>query len=213
MKPLVVIGAGGHSKVVIDIINVCGEYEIIAILDDRYSELITEGSTIFAPISYSRQIILERNPYFIIAIGNNIVRQKMTEELLRVSAKFVTLIHPSAVISPSASLGEGTVVLPNAVVNSDAVIGRHVIINTSSVIEHDNIIEDYVHISPGTILTGNVQVGNGTHIGAGSTIIPGKKLGNWSIIGAGSTIITDIPDYVTAVGTPAKIIKNLRPVK
>jgi acetyltransferase EpsM len=209
MKPLVVIGAGGHSKVIRDIITSCGEYEVIAVLDDRYCESKTEGFIIFAPISHARQLILEKNPYFIIAIGNNIVRQRIAEKLLSLSASFATIIHTSAVISPSAQLGEGTVVLPNAVINAASVIGRHVIINTSSVIEHDNVIEDYAHISPGTILTGNVQVGIGTHIGAGSTVIPGKRLGDWSIIGAGSTIISNIPDYVTVVGTPAKIIKKI----
>lgn len=209
MNPLVVIGAGGHSKVVMDIVSASGEYGVMAILDDRFNEAFIEDGMTYAPISYSNQLILDRNPFFIIGIGDNVVRQRIAEELISLSANFATLIHPSAIISSSVHIGKGTVVMPNSVVNANTIIGSQVIINSSSVIEHDNVIEDFAHISPGAILTGNVQVGTGTQIGASATVIPGKKLGNWSIIGAGSTIITDIPDHVTAVGTPAKIIKQL----
>lgn len=208
MKPIAVIGEGGHSKVIRDIIEATGKYGVICILDDKYRGLTSRNGISFAPVSYSLQLIKESNPAFVVAIGNNRVRKRIAEELAGAGAGFATLVHPSAVISPSARLGEGTVVMPKSVINANTVIGNHVIINTSSIIEHDNLIGDYVHVSPGAVLTGNVQVGTGAQVGAGSTIIPGKKIGKGSIIGAGSTIIRDIPDYVTAAGTPAKIIKQ-----
>lgn len=208
MKPIAIIGEGGHSKVIRDLIELAGEYEIISILDDKYDEPVILKGIIFASISHARQLIAEKNPYFFVAIGDNAARKKIDEELLNAGAHFAALIHPSAVISQSARVGAGTAVLANSVVNADAVIGRHAILNSSSVIEHDNRIGDYAHISPGAVLAGNVQVGNGTHIGAGAAVIPGKRIGEWSIVGAGSVINRDLPDYVTAVGAPARVIKS-----
>ena len=208
MKPIAIIGEGGHSKVIRDLIESAGEYEIRYILDDKYDEPVMLNGITFASISYAHQLIAEKNPYFFIAIGDNAARKKIDEELLAAHAHFAALIHPSALISPSAILGDGTAVMANSIVNADAAIGRHSIINSSSVIEHDNRIGDFVHISPGGILAGNVQVGNGTHIGARAAVIPGVRIGEWSIVGAGSVINRDLPDSVTAVGVPARIIKS-----
>lgn len=208
MKPIAIIGEGGHFKVIRDLIEAAGEYEIISILDDKYNEPANLNGITFASISYAHQLIAEENPYFFIAIGDNAARKKIDEELLAANAHFATLIHPSAVISPSARLGDGTAVMANSIVNADAAVGRHTILNSSSVIEHDNRIGNYAHISPGAILAGNVQVGNGTHIGAGAAVIPGKRIGKWSIVGAGSVINRDLPDYITAVGAPARVINS-----
>ncbi|MGA5690593.1 acetyltransferase [Cytobacillus pseudoceanisediminis] len=208
MKPIAIIGEGGHFKVIRDLIEAAGEYEIISILDDKYNEPANLNGITFASISYAHQLIDEKNPYFFIAIGDNAARKKIDEELLAAHAHFATLIHPSSAISPSARLGDGTAVMANTIVNADASIGRHTILNSSSIIEHDNRIGNYAHISPGAILAGNVQVGNGTHIGAGAAVIPGKRIGKWSIVGAGSVINRDLPDYITAVGAPARIIKS-----
>ncbi|USK49612.1 acetyltransferase [Bacillus sp. CMF12] len=208
MKPIVIVGCGGHSKVILEIITASKKFKIAAILDDKYEKVTKENNIIKAPISHSEELIRTSIPFFVIAIGNNVVRQQIAERLLKAGAQFPILSHPTAYISPSAQVGEGTVVMANSVINAESMIGRHVIINTASVVEHDNIIEDYVHVSPSVTLTGNIYVGEGTHIGAGATAIPGIQIGKWSIIGAGSTIIINIPSYVTAVGTPAKVIKN-----
>lgn len=209
MRSIVVIGAGGHSKVIRDIINATHLYKIIAILDDKYKDVTIKGSIRFAPITYSLDLIKEIKPAFVIAIGNNVIRKKIATKLIEQGAELPVLVHPTAVVSSSTKLGAGTVVMPKSVINADCVIGEQVIINSAAVIEHDNTIESYCHISPGSILTGNVKVGEGTHIGAGTTVVPGKRIGKWSIIGAASTIIHDIPDKVTVVGTPGKIIKHI----
>lgn len=104
-------------------------------------------------------------------------------------------------------MGEGTVVFHHAVIQASAIIGRHCIVNTSSSTDHDCTLEDFVHISPHATLSGNVMVGEGTHIGAGATVIPGITVGKWCVIGAGAVVTEDIPDYATAVGVPARIIK------
>ncbi|AMV12440.1 acetyltransferase [Geobacillus thermoleovorans] len=207
MNRIIVIGEGGHSKVVQDIIAADGRYQIAAILDDKYQEMHEWNGIVYGPISAVSPMI-DRNPStkLIIAIGNNQVRAEIAKCIQVSDEMFATLIHPSAAISPSARIGEGTVVMPNCVVNAHAVIGKHVIINTGAIVEHDNRIGDYAHISPNATLTGNVVIGEGTHVGASATIIPGIKVGKWSIIGAGSTVIRDIPDFKKAVGCPTRFL-------
>ncbi|KQU17152.1 acetyltransferase [Bacillus sp. Leaf13] len=209
MKPIIVIGEGGHSRVIQDIISSSRIYKIIAILDDKYSETIMVNDILFGPVAFAKELIRRMEVEFIIAIGNNTTRKRIACSLTEVGGKFAVIIHPSAVVSPSVKIGEGTVVMPGSVINADANIGSHVIINSIAVVEHDNKIGDYAHISPGAILTGSVQVGEGSHVGASATVIPGKKIGKWSIIGANATVINNIPDFVTAIGLPAKIIKHL----
>lgn len=209
MKKIIVLGDGGHSKVVQDIIRALEHTTIFAILDDRkYKELTFVDEIIYGPFSILPELIAREDTRIIIAIGDNNTRKKLVDTFSIDEEKYITLIHPSATVSPSARIGNGTVVMPNCVVNAHALIGNHCIINSGAVVEHDNVIQDYVHISPNSTLTGNVQVLEGTHIGAGSNIIPSKTIGAWSKIGAGATVVNNIPDRCVAVGTPAKIIRE-----
>lgn len=192
-------GASGHAKVIIEILELNG-IEIKGLFDDNpkirnildYQVLGAFNSTIL------------NNDQVIISIGNNDLRKEISS---KISANFGNATHPSAVISRRTSIGNGTVVMGNAIINSDTKIGSHVIINTSASIDHDCIIEDFAHISPNATLCGGVTVGEGTHVGAAAVIIPGIKIGKWAIIGAGAVVIKDVPDYVTVVGNPAKVIK------
>lgn len=209
MNPIVVIGEGGHSKVIQDIIAAVNNYKIVAILDDKYEDVQKREGILYGPISEVSSITNEDNNIkFIVAIGNNHVRWEIVKRIGLQKERFATLIHPSAIISPSANIGEGTVVMPNSVINASTKIGEHVIINTGAIVEHDNHIDDYAHISPNATLTGNVSVGKGTHIGASATVIPGIKIGEWSIIGAGSTVIRNIPGFSKAVGSPTRLLNN-----
>lgn len=208
MRPIVVIGEGGHSKVVQDIIAAEGLYQVIAVLDDKYDDVFDHKQVVIGPISYAEKLIEETNAVFVIAIGNNRVREKIARMLFKAGAVFEKIIHPFSSVSPSARIGAGTVVMAGSVINADAVIGEHVIINSGAVVEHDNQIGDFAHISPGAVLTGNVSVGTGAHIGAGATVIPGKSVGDWSVVGAGTVVIKDILDDVTVIGVPAKVMKK-----
>jgi acetyltransferase EpsM len=209
MNPIVVIGEGGHSKVIQDIIAAVNNYKIVAILDDKYGDVQKREGILYGPIAAVFNIANEdENIRFIVAIGNNQVRSEIVKRIGLPKERFATLIHPSAIISPSVSIGEGTVVMPNCVINANTEIGKHVIINTGAIVEHDNYISDYAHISPNATLTGNISVGEGTHIGASATVIPGIKIGEWSIVGAGSTVIRDIPPFSKAVGSPTRLIKS-----
>lgn len=205
VEHIVLIGAGGHSKVIQDIINTSNSIKLSAILDDTYNETVIEDGITHGPIHFLND--LNKNDFkFCIAIGNNETRKKLYKSLNIPLDRYVTLIHPSAIISPNVKIGNGTVIMPRAVINADVEVGNHCIVNTGAVVEHDNIISSYAHISPNATLAGTVKVGEGTQIGAGATVIQGKSIGDWSTIGAGAVVIENVSNNVTAVGVPAKMI-------
>ncbi|MGH1288388.1 acetyltransferase [Bacillus toyonensis] len=208
MKKIALIGQGGHAQVIQDMIHTNGSFKIIAFFDDKYKSLCKANEIYYGPISSIQTLRREIEFQLIIAIGNNTVREKIAEQLHFNDDCYESIIHPTAWISKSATIGRGTVIMPNVTINADTIIGRHVIVNTSSVVEHDNCIGDFVHIGPNATLTGAVTIGNVTQIGAGVTIIPNLIIGARSMIGAGATVIHNIPSYCTAVGLPAKIIKK-----
>ncbi|PGC61613.1 MULTISPECIES: acetyltransferase [Bacillus] len=205
------IGAGGHSKVIQDLIFAHADYSLYAVLDDHFEEAVTQSGILYGPISMSEQL-RETMPHmkWLIAIGQNEIRQLMKERLSFEDTAYATLIHPEAVMSPSSVIGRGTVVMARAVVQADAAIGEHTIINTGSITEHDCILESFVHLSPGAVLTGGVSVREGAHIGAGAVVTPGITIGSWTVIGAGAAVTRDIHDQKVAVGIPAIEIKDRR---
>ncbi|QHE59832.1 acetyltransferase [Rossellomorea vietnamensis] len=203
---VVIIGNGGHSKVVQEMVIRQG-YGVHAIVDDKYeSEQIIDG-IMYAPLT-SIHKVLDQEMKVVVAIGSNVVRKHVVRKLKLPDERYLTVIDPTAVVSNSAAIGYGTVVMPKVVINADAHVHDHCIINTGAVIEHDNSVWDYSHISPHSTLTGNVTIDEGVHIGAGVTIIPGINIGEWSIIGAGATVIRSVPGHSKAVGTPARIINR-----
>ena len=191
-------GASGHAKVIIDIIK-ANQLELNALFDDNEQLTNLSGYPIWSPSLINEKIDL------LISIGNNEIRRKIAETL---PVNFVTLAHPSAIISPTATLDSGSVVMQGAILQSDVKVGKHVIVNTAASIDHECVLADYVHVSPNSTLCGNVSVGEGTWIGAGSVILPGVTIGKWCTIGAGSVVAKDIPDFCLAVGNRCKIIKR-----
>lgn len=194
---MILFGASGHSKAVLDILISQG-IEVNSILDDN--PMVDE---IFGvPVFKSADPDLDQNA--IISIGNNKTRQTLSKKYY---FDYICAIHPKATVSKFASIGKGTVIMANAVINPGAEIGEHCIINTAAVVEHDCKIADFVHISPNASLAGNVTVEDGAHIGIGSCVIQGVTIGKWAIVGAGSVVIKDVPDFATIVGNPGRIIK------
>ena len=195
---LVIIGAGGHGKVVADNALKNG-YTDICFLDDQ-----STGMCMGLPIVGTSAAIPELNDGktdFVIAIGNNKVRKQIVEAY---DVRWITLIHPSAQIATGVSIGKGTVVMANAVINACATIGAHCIINTSAVVEHDNVIGDYVHISPKAALGGTVRIGALSHIGIGAVVRNNIQIHGMSMIGAGAVVVKDIEYLGTYIGVPAK---------
>ncbi|MDM5157344.1 acetyltransferase [Bacillus sp. DX1.1] len=206
---IIMIGTGGHSKVIRDIILSNGNCEVIGHLDDVYEQLKVEDGIYFGPISAAVKLMNEHaDTKFVIAIGNNRTRKLIMEQLEIPNHRYVTLIHKQAIVSLSAKIGVGTVVMPGAIVNADVEIGNHVIVNTGAIVEHDNKVKDFVHISPNAVLTGSVTLGTGVHVGAGVNVIPNITIGDWAVIGAGATVICDIVANCTAVGIPARVTKK-----
>ncbi|MDM5299511.1 acetyltransferase [Bacillus pumilus] len=210
-QAIILIGAGGHSKVIQDVIAAHPDYTLCAILDDQFDETFTKRGILYGPISMNQELRKTMPAAkWLIAIGQNKTRQKVAERLSFQKKEYATLIHPAAIISPSAQIDRGSVIMAKAVVQADAVVGEHVIVNTGAIVEHDGFLASFVHLSPGAVLTGGVSVHEGAHIGAGAVVIPERSIGSWSVIGAGAAVTTDIQERVIAVGVPAKEIKEQR---
>lgn len=193
-----IYGASGHGKVVLDCL-IDGKTPCDAFVDDDPSKTTIIGYPI-----QNHHAVNPGQDQVVFGIGDNKIRKQLAEKH---RFQYLTVVHPSATISPYAKIKEGTVVFHHSVIQSGSAIGQHCIINTKASIDHDCIIEDFVHISPGAILCGNVQIGELSWIGAGSVIIQGIKIGKNVMIGAGSVIIRDVPDNAVVVGNPGKIIR------
>lgn len=202
MKDVIIIGTGGHAKVVADIVLCAG---------DRLSGFLTNDTD---KTQFAERPVLGQDTdhgrfpehFFVIAIGDAAVRQRLSDAMKGV--RWYTAIHPAAVISGiHTEIGEGTVVMANAVINPYARIGRHCIINSNATVEHDNTVGDLAHISVGTKLAGAVKIGRRTWVGAGATVSNGISICQDCMIGAGAVVIRDIKAPGTYVGVPAHRIK------
>lgn len=201
---VIVIGAGGHAKVVADIILKSND-QVIGFLDDN----IEIGTVVNK--EYDIKVIgkiedcshLEKlhSAQFVIAIGNNEIRNAIASKY---KINYYTAIHPSAIVGSDVTIGIGTVIMANACINSSTQIGQHCIINTGAIIEHDNIICNYSHISPNVALGGAVKVGQDVHIGIGATVKNNVEICDNVLIGAGAVVVKDICDVGTYIGIPAK---------
>jgi sugar O-acyltransferase (sialic acid O-acetyltransferase NeuD family) len=190
-----IVGAGGHAKVIIEIIEESG-FSVNAIIDDNPKIKMLVGYEVTNQKFFDAPVI--------VAIGDNKVRKKFVQSI---DYEFGKAIHPRANVSTRCKIGEGTVVMAGTTINSEVNIGKHCIINTNASVDHDCTIGDFVHISPKVTLAGNVTVDEGSHIGIGSTVIQGTHIGKWVTIGAGAVIIEDVPDYAVVVGVPGNIIR------
>lgn len=197
---VIIIGAGGHGKVVIDCIAQENKYHIEAVVDDQYQD----RTILDFVVEEKNNKTQYKGQQTIIAVGDCQIRKRIASAL---QSDAVSTIHPTAVVSKYSTVGLGTQIFANAVVNPGAVVGNHVIINTGAIVEHDCRVGNFVHLSPNSCIGGGVTVGSCTHIGIGVSVIQGITIGENVIIGAGAVVITDIPSNCTAVGIPAKPIK------
>ncbi len=180
------LGAGGHARVIAETAAQCG-IDVEGFIDRDECDRDVEGVKIPSKVE---------TPLFL-AIGDNDRRRRMAGNL---KAEYPVLVSPAAYISPTAVIGEGSVVMAAAAVQSGAIVGEHSIINTGAVVEHDCRLSSFVHISPNATLCGGVAVGEGSWVGAGATVLPGVRIGEWSVIGAGATVVHDVPSGMTVKG-------------
>jgi len=206
---ILIYGASGHGKVIVDIVEKEGKYKIAGLIDDNpklhgkdfcgYS-VIGGFDALTKDVSHSHKLIL--------ALGDNNARKELWERVKPLGYELACAVHPSVQIGKNVLIAPGTVVMANVAINSGSRIGENVIVNTGATVDHDCLIGGYVHISPGVHLSGNVEIGNLTHVGIGVSVIPSIKIGERVIIGAGAVVVEGIPDNVIAAGVPAKVIKK-----
>ena len=207
------LGAGGHAKVVIEILRSHRSYEVIGLLDPKPE--LQGKSVLDVPVLGDDDLLPALKSdgicHFFVglgSIGDTGPRQRLFELGLQHGMKPVDAVHPQAVISPSAVLGEGVTVMAGAVINACANLGVNVIVNTGAVVEHDCVIGDHVHIATGAQLASTVQVGTGAHIGAGATVRQCISIGEGAIVGAGAVIVKDVPPHAVVVGVPARPLRE-----
>jgi sugar O-acyltransferase (sialic acid O-acetyltransferase NeuD family) len=195
MNKLLIIGAGGHGKVVADTAEACGYWDI-AFLDKIWPERTENGrwEIIAKPIQLDVKMFC--------AVGQNDIRARIFEEYNLNDSP--VLIHPSAILSSTVKIGPGVLVVAGSVVNADTSIGQGTILNTASSVDHDCMIGDFVHISPGAHLAGGVRVGDRTWIGIGAVVREGIQIGKDVIVAAGAAVINDIEDGGRVAGVPAR---------
>lgn len=201
---LIIIGAGGHGKVVADIAIKLNKWESIMFLDDDESIKKSVGIEVIGKTNTAFQNDGEFD--FFVAIGNNNIRERIQEKLLNQRLNLVSLIHPSAVLATDVEIGTGTAVMAGVVINSSTRIGKGCIVNTCSSLDHDNVLNDYSHVSPGVTIAGHVSIGNRTWLGIGSVVSNNVTICSDCIVGAGAVVVKDICEAGTYVGVPARRI-------
>lgn len=211
MKNLLIIGSGGHGRVIADYAEQLNTYEYISFLDESYGINNTNGAW---------QVVGKEDDWtsflpqadFIVAYSDNAKRHKLLSKLLQAKASVINIIHPSASVSSHVTLGAGIVVAANAVINFGCEISNGVIINTGACIDHDCVVGDAVHISPGTHIAGSVEVGKYSWIGIGASVVECIKIAPNTKVGAGGVICKDTKPDTLYVGVPAIPVKPLDPI-
>ena len=214
MSSLLILGAGGHAKVLAETALASGQFSEVAFLDDRCcgpDQLPSVlGFPVLGPLALALELIhREQFASASVALGNATLRLNWIEQLDAAGYALPALIHPTAWVSPSAQIASGSVVLAQAALQALASIGVGSILNTGCSIDHDAQLEGGVHICPGARLSGEVQVGARTWIGIGASVIQQVRIGADVTVGAGAAVVRDLPDGVTAVGVPARVLPRL----
>ncbi len=194
---ILLYGASGHANVVLSLIRALG-LRVPGIFDDDPAKTKLHDISVICPYQSTTYPDLP----ILIAIGNNAIRQQLAAKIQHPISP--ALVHPSAIVDQTVTIGAGTVVLHGAIIQADTHVGRHVIINTGASVDHDCMVQNFAQIGPGAVLCGNVSIGEGTLIGAGAVLLPGVSVGAWATVGAGSVVTRNVPDGATVWGNPAK---------
>ena len=202
MERVVIVGSGGHAKVVIATARAAG-LEVASVADDdpaRWGQRVL-GIEIAGP---APPVLDDPNQLAVLAIGGNRARCARARGA---RGRFQTVVHPGAIVDATVRLRAGTVVFAGAVVQPDTALGEHVIVNTGASIDHDCAIGDFVHVAPGARLAGNVVLDEGAFLGIGAVAIPNLRVGAWTTVGAGAAVVCDLPANIVAAGVPARRIR------
>jgi sugar O-acyltransferase (sialic acid O-acetyltransferase NeuD family) len=214
MTNVIGFGAGGHARVILDTLKAIGGFEVVGFLDPNptlWGKKIL-GVRVLGGDDLSDEMLARGVRSAFIGVGSIELiepRKRLYETARKLGFGIVRSIHPRAVISESAVLGDGPMVMAGAIINPAARIGNNVIINTGAIVEHTCVIGDHSHIAVGARLAGNVRIGERSHVGIGASILEGTIIGNDVIVGAGAVVIRNVPDKSVVVGVPAEIIRTV----
>lgn len=211
IQRIVIWGAGGHAKVVADIVRRGSQLEVAGFLDDASPGRVdTEfyGAPIYDDAIRLSELLSSGIRQIVIAIGDNESRLRKADLARQAGFVLPAIIDPAAIVSASAGLDEGVVVGPGAIVNADTSLARCVIVNSGAIVEHDCKISEGAHIASGATLAGHVSVGSCSLVGVGATVRDRIQIGQSSIVGAGSVVVHDVPDNAVAYGVPARVVRR-----
>ena len=213
MYNILIAGASGHSKMIVDIINKNSNYKIVGYIDSfKKAGEIIYGYEILGDFEKLNSIIDTYNiKGIIIGIGDNTIRKNIKDKITKIAPNlnFITAIHPNAVLANDIIISEGTVIMAGAIINADAKVGKFCIINSNASLGHESIMEDFSSLSPGVSVGGNVKIGMCTVIGLKAGLKQGVTIGKYSIIGAGSLVLKPVGDYVMAYGVPIRVTQDI----
>ena len=215
MTPLLIFGAGGHARDVLELLRCLNEvapsFSVVGFVDDDPSR---QGRNVKGLPVLARDAALARLPsagQLVLALGSSVARRRAAAWLDAEGVASPVLVHPRAWVGRDVELGPGTQVAAGVTVSTDVNVGRHVIVNQGSTVAHDVLLEDFATVAPGVRLSGAVRVAEGADVGTGAVVIQGRRIGAWSVVGAGAVVVRNVPATVTAVGVPAKVIKERPP--
>ena len=211
----IIVGAGGHSRVVYDILRYDHNVQVVAFVDNspRGSEEKIMGVPVVGDHDIIPSLVEDEDVGgFIIAVGDNEIRRNHFEKLMDMGLEPVSAIHPESYISKTATVGAGTVVASGVNVSTNVEIGENSILNTGAIVDHETAIGAHAHVAPGTTVAGRVKIGELSFVGMGSTVRDYTEVGENVTVGAGSVVLEDVPSNVTVAGAPAEV-KNEKEVE
>ncbi len=212
MNKIIILGASGHSKVLIDIIEQQNHFQIVGLIDrpEKVGQNLLTYKVIGTDEDLGNLLTHHSVDTIAIGIGDNFIRSLVFAKTAQKfpNIKFATLIHPKAYVATSAKIGAGSVIMPGAVVGSDCFVGDHCIVNTNSSLDHDSSMGNFSSLAPNSATGGNCQIGEQAVLGIGATLSNGLSIGVHSVVGAGSVVLHDVPEYSLAYGVPARTIRN-----
>lgn len=194
VESLIIIGDGGHSKMVQNIVRESGTYRLTEVWDDKYTEPVARDGILYTSLDEKLQSLtqMDSDAAFFVAIGDNEIRKKIARTLALAGKKFAVIVHPTAFVEATVEIGEGSLVMAGSIVQANTVLGKHVIVNSGATVEHDISVGNFVHFAPGSVVTGGCTVADNVLIGAGSVVVPNIRIGANAVVGAGSTLTRHI---------------------